>query len=69
MVAMAQLPNPAGWRKSSRSGDQACAEVSRGHDHVWVRNSQSRGLVLGFPRDAWAVFIDGLQRDEFELAS
>jgi hypothetical protein len=69
MVAMLQPPSPAGWRKSSRSGGQACAEVSRVHDHVWVRNSRSRGLVLGFPRDAWAVFIVGLQRDEFEPAS
>lgn len=69
MVAMLQPPSPAGWRKSSRSGSQACAEVSRVHGHVWVRNSRSRKLVLGFPRDAWAVFIVGLQRDEFESAS
>jgi hypothetical protein len=69
MVAMLQPPSPAGWRKSSRSGSQACAEVSRVHDHIWVRNSRSRGLVLGFPRDAWAVFIVGLRRDEFESAS
>jgi hypothetical protein len=69
MVAMLQPPSPAGWRKSSRSGSQACAEVSRVHGHVWVRNSRSRKLVLGFPRDAWGVFIVGLQRDEFESAS
>ena len=69
MVAMLQPPSPAGWRKSSRSGSGACAEVSRVPDHVWVRNSRSRGLVLAFPRDTWAVFIVGLQRDEFESAS
>jgi hypothetical protein len=69
MVTMLQPPSPAVWRKSSRSGSQACAEVSRVHGHVWVRNSRSRELVLGFPRDAWGVFIVGLQRDEFESAS
>jgi Domain of unknown function (DUF397) len=69
MITMPQPPDTARWRKSSRSGDGACAEVSCFHDHVWVRNSRSRWLVLGFTRDVWAVFIVGLQREEFELVS
>ncbi|MGH3842385.1 MAG: DUF397 domain-containing protein [Pseudonocardiaceae bacterium] len=69
MVAMPQPPDTARWQKSSRSGSGACAEVSCDHHYVWVRNTRSRRLVLSFTRDAWAGFIVGVRRHEFESAS
>jgi hypothetical protein len=67
---MAKVPLPpatASWQKSSVSGNNACVEVSRDREHVWVRDSKNpRGAVLGFTREEWAAFLAGVGRGEFD---
>lgn len=42
------------WRKSTKSIDGNCVEVSATADHVLVRNSQDpNGPVLAFTREEW----------------
>ncbi|HEY2724271.1 MAG TPA: DUF397 domain-containing protein [Pseudonocardiaceae bacterium] len=60
-------PNTVPWRKSSASADQACVEVARGQDGVWVRDSKDpRGPVLHFTRAEWTAFLLGARRGEFD---
>ncbi|MEU7710622.1 DUF397 domain-containing protein [Micromonospora chalcea] len=51
-------PTPAGWRKSSHSGDEgACVEMAPLSGAVAVRDSKDpAGPVLMFPPHAWAAF-------------
>ncbi|MFC7547591.1 DUF397 domain-containing protein [Plantactinospora sp. GCM10030261] len=53
--------HPAGWRKSTRSGDQgACVEVALGGPDIGVRDSKDvTGPVLRFSPAAWAAFAAG----------
>lgn len=53
-------PEPAKWRKSSRSGGEggACVEVARVAGGVGVRDSKDvRGGVLVFGAAAWSSFL------------
>jgi len=59
------------WRKSSYSNGQAnCVEARVGQpDAVAVRDSKDRGgPELGFTADAWAAFVQGVKRGEFDPA-
>ena len=69
MVEVPPPPTTASWQKSSTSadGDYDCVQVIRSQGHVWVRDSKNpRGPVLRFTRDAWAAFLVGVQRNEFD---
>ncbi|MGH3720544.1 MAG: DUF397 domain-containing protein [Pseudonocardiaceae bacterium] len=70
MIEVPRPPTTASWQKSSASGDQNnidCAEVTRTHEYVWVRDSKNPlGPALGFTREGWVVFLDGVRRDEFD---
>lgn len=68
MVEVPPPPDRASWRKSNVSGppDDNCVEVTSTQEHVWVRDSKNLlGPALGFTREGWAVFIAGVQCDEF----
>ena len=59
------------WRKSTHSNGQSnCVEVRAGQqDAVAVRDSKDRGgPELGFTAGAWAAFVRGVKRGEFDLA-
>jgi hypothetical protein len=61
----------AEWRKSTHSNGQSnCVEVRAGQqDAVAVRDSKDRGgPELGFTAGAWAAFVRGVKRREFDLA-
>jgi hypothetical protein len=46
------------WRKSSYSGANACVEVARPDDAVFVRDSKDlAGPSLAFSREAWQSFL------------
>lgn len=68
MVEVPPLPATASWQRSSASADGAnCVQVTRGQEHVWVRDSKNpRGPVLSFTRKGWEVFIDAVQRGDFD---
>jgi hypothetical protein len=68
MVKVSLPPATASWQKSSATGDpeEHCVQVAHIQGHVWVRDSKDPlGPALGFTREGWAVFIVGVQRDEF----
>jgi hypothetical protein len=69
MVETSPPPDTTSWQKSSASGANACVQVIRTHEYVWVRDSKNRlGPALGFTREGWAAFLVGVQRDEFDRA-
>jgi Domain of unknown function (DUF397) len=69
MVQVPQSPATMCWQKSKRSGEGACAQVARTHNHVWIRDSKSPGRpVLGFTRESWTVFILGVRHGDFRRA-
>lgn len=64
-----QPPAKASWQKSNASGDkdEECVEMVGTQWYVWVRDSKNPlGPTLGFSRDAWSVFLVGVQCDEFD---
>lgn len=52
------------WRKSTRSGNTDCVEVSRDlPERVAVRDSQDpTGPVLTFAEESWQAFVRDLRR-------
>ncbi len=56
------------WRKASASANGSCVEVAPLPDGgVAVRDSKDRsGPVLGFTRQEWAAFLDGMGKGEFD---
>ncbi len=64
-----QQPNPSDglWRKSSLSADgPSCVEVAFADDTVAVRDTKDReGGTLVFHRGAWASFVGGIKRGDF----
>jgi len=67
MVEVPPPPITASWQKSSATKAGACVQITRTHEHVWVRDSKNPlGPVLGFTGEGWAVFVVGVQRDEFD---
>jgi hypothetical protein len=56
------------WRKSTYSGAAgACVEVAVGNDAVLMRDSKDAdGPRLGWDRAAWAAFIAGVHKSEFD---
>jgi Domain of unknown function (DUF397) len=68
MVEVPRSPTTASWQKSSTSyGANECVQVISSQGHVWVRDSKNPlGSALGFTREAWVVFLVGVQRDEFD---
>jgi len=66
MVEVPPPPATASWQMSSASGSGACVQAIRSHEYVWVRDSKNPlGPALGFTCEGWAVFIAGVQCDEF----
>lgn len=58
----------AAWRKSSRSGTNACVEVAVIDGKVAVRDSKDRGgPVLEFTPLEWDAFVGGVRDGEFDL--
>jgi hypothetical protein len=60
----------AGWRKSTRSGDNGgnCVEVANLDEAVAVRDSKHPdGGALVFSRAEWARFLDAAKSGEFDL--
>jgi uncharacterized protein DUF397 len=58
------------WRKSTRSDEGNCVEVSPSDDatHVGVRDSKDEGgPVLEFDRKTWGTFLDGVRDGTFDL--
>ncbi|TDC70885.1 DUF397 domain-containing protein [Actinomadura sp. GC306] len=58
------------WRKSSYSADHPsnCVEVAAMEDTVAARDSKDvSGLVLGFTRDEWRVFLNDAKRGAFDI--
>lgn len=55
------------WRKSSRSGEAACAEVAFDGGTVHVRSDLDKGRTVVFDPDEWRAFIAGIKNDEFNL--
>ena len=50
------------WRKSSRSGEESCAEVGQDGTVVLVCDTTARGgPVLVFGPVAWVAFLEGLR--------
>jgi hypothetical protein len=57
------------WRKSSRSGANACVEIALVDGGVAVRDSKDRdGPVLMFTPLEWEAFVGGVRNGEFDLA-
>ncbi|HEX2417178.1 MAG TPA: DUF397 domain-containing protein [Micromonosporaceae bacterium] len=58
---------PTGWKKSRRSASSNCVEVRlTDTGMIQVRDSKHpEGLVLGFTRAQWSIFIDVAKSDEF----
>ncbi|BCB81798.1 hypothetical protein GCM10022251_14710 [Phytohabitans flavus] len=56
------------WRKSSRSYSNGnCVEARHDAATVQMRDSKERGgPVLGFGRDHWQEFLEGVQLGEFD---
>ncbi|MDQ3762412.1 MAG: DUF397 domain-containing protein [Actinomycetota bacterium] len=67
MVEVPQPPAAACWQKSRATTGGECVQVAGTQKHVWVRDSKNPfGPVLWFTRDGWAVFLVGVQHDEFD---
>jgi hypothetical protein len=64
-------PLGAEWRKSMRSAQGNCVEVSYqdGPAAVLVRDTKAdgRGPILSFTRSEWSAFLAGVQDGEFNL--
>lgn len=65
--------NPLGaeWRKSTRSAQGDCVEVSYRADEgaILVRDTKADGTgpILAFTRSEWSAFLAGVQDGEFDL--
>jgi hypothetical protein len=62
-------PNAAEWRRSTRCESGACVEVRRLGDEVQLRNSTRPEHSLGFSREAWREFRQGVLVGEFDLTA
>jgi len=66
-------PLDAEWRKSTRSAQGDCVEVSYRADEgtVLVRDTKAegRGPILTFARSEWSAFLAGVHDGEFSLPS
>lgn len=64
-------PLGAEWRKSMRSAQGNCVEVSYRTDQaaVLVRDTKAdgKGPVLAFTRSEWTAFLAGVHNGEFNL--
>lgn len=59
----------ATWRKSTKcdmSGPN-CVEVLRVDDHISIRNSQRPDVTIGYDRDEWRAFVEGVKAGEFDI--
>ncbi|MEV4709603.1 DUF397 domain-containing protein [Actinoplanes sp. NPDC049316] len=58
------------WRKSTRSDEGNCVEVSPSESgtRVGVRDTKDQGgPILEFDRGAWATFIDDVRAGHFDM--
>jgi hypothetical protein len=54
-----------GWRRSRYCDTNACVEVARTDDSVFIRNSSDPdGPILTFTPAEWTAFIRGLKDEE-----
>lgn len=63
-------PSYSKWRKSTRSDEGNCVEVSpcNSGTHVGIRDTKDRGgPILNFGRDNWEYFIDEVRAGTFDL--
>ena len=60
-------PTPLRWRKSTRSGANACVEVAFLDDQVAVRDSKHQHqAALVFTHTEWQAFLTGVRDGEFD---
>jgi hypothetical protein len=52
------------WRKSRRCDGGTCVETALIGEAVHIRDTQAEELA--FSTDAWAQFIEGVKRGEFD---
>lgn len=52
------------WRKSSKCDSGTCVETALIGEAVHIRDTQAEELA--FSTDAWAQFIEGVKRGEFD---
>ena len=53
------------WQRSVHCEANACVEVARTHDSVFIRNSSDPdGPILTFTHAEWTAFIRGLKDEE-----
>ncbi|MEU4421392.1 DUF397 domain-containing protein [Actinoplanes sp. NPDC024001] len=66
---LAMGPLTARWRKSTRSAQGNCVEVSYSNEMILVRDTkaQGEGPTLSFTRGEWSAFVAGVRQGEFEL--
>ncbi|XVU23772.1 DUF397 domain-containing protein [Actinoplanes sp. CA-054009] len=61
----------AEWRKSTRSAQENCVEVSYRADEgvILVRDTKARehGPILTFTRSEWSAFVAGVGNGEFNV--
>jgi len=64
-------PLNAEWRKSARSAQGNCVEVSYQSDQeaILVRDTKAagEGPILSFTRGEWSAFLAGVHDGEFNL--
>ncbi len=62
-------PLGAVWRKSTRSAQGNCVEVSFSGETILVRDTKAggEGATLAFTPGEWTAFTEGVRLGEFEL--
>ena len=68
MSTTRHIPDDLPWRKASASGANGCVELAPLPDGgVAIRDSKDpHSPILGFTRQEWVAFLDGMGKGEFD---